>query len=31
MRFIGYFLSLFDNNIVENKYEKSVFKEYEVD
>ena len=31
MRFIGYFLSLFDNNIVENKYQKSVLKEYEVD
>ena len=31
MRFVGYFLSMFDNNIVENKYQKSVFKEYDVD
>ena len=31
MRLINYFLGLFDNSIVENKYQKSVFKEYEVD
>ena len=31
MRLINYFLGLFDNNIVENKYQKSVLKEYEVD
>ncbi len=31
MRLISYFLGLFDNNIVENKYQKSVLNEYEVD
>ena len=31
MRLINYFLGLFDNSIVENKYQKSILKEYEVD
>ena len=31
MRLINYILGLFDNRIVENKYQKSIFKEYEVD
>ena len=31
MRLINYLLGLFDNSIVENKYQKSVLKEYEVD
>ena len=31
MKVINYFLGIFDNSIVENKYQKSILKEYEVD
>jgi len=31
MKLLNYFLGIFDNSIVENKYQKTILKEYEVD